>query len=86
MEKLEGREPFLNPEIGLFMQVFLKISTKKYIGQNKKVSDLNLANLFIIHHNYFCYQSNPILNVLDALPAEISAAKMGYASLYMREK
>ena len=32
------------------MQVFLKISTKKDIKQNKKVPDLNLANLFTIHH------------------------------------
>ena len=38
------------PEIGLFMQVFLKILTKKDIRQNLKEPDLNLANLFTIHH------------------------------------
>ena len=39
-----------SPEIGLFMKVFLKIPTKKYIRQNLKEPDLNLANLFTIHH------------------------------------
>ena len=32
------------------MQVFLKIPTKKDIRQNLKEPDLNLANLFTIHH------------------------------------
>ena len=62
------------------MQVFLKISTKIDIRQNKKVPDLYLADLFI--------QSTMLLRqifidlLLDALPTEISAAKPAYLQMH----